>query len=944
MIIGFLKSVGISEKDAENWETIHTIEINENDPPLVDLFEMNCFLPDEIFTTSEWVFKFSNENFFTLFEISGHAICCALFNTGGLKNLPKNILNLSCVGYDEETFNEHFQELKNLPRLKSISIRECIKIKNISLLKNLVNLQSLNLGYCLELIDISSLSGLVNLQILNLESCESLTDISGLSGLVNLQTLNLKRCELLTDISGLSGLVNLQWLNLRWCKLLTDISSLSGLFNLQTLDLECCLSLLDVSGLTRLVNLQSINFSTCHSLTDISKLSSLVNLKTLNLEFCHSLTDIGNLFSLVNLKKLNFLNCRSLKDISGLSGLVNLQSLTLSGCESLTDVSSLSGLLNLQTLNLGNCKLLKDISGLSGLLNLRSLSLSGCGSHTDVSSLSGMLNLTSLCFSSKSLTDISGLSDLVKLESLNLEGCKSLTDISVLSGLVKLQSLDLEGCKSLTDISVLSGLVKLQSLNLDKLGIISGLSGLIKLQRLSLSSCASLTDISGLARLSNLQKLDLTNCESLTDISGLSGFVNLQTLDFQNCKSLTDISSLSGLVKLQSLNLEDCKRIQNYSSLRNCLALKELKESIMHPVESAELLCFLAVQRKDIPFILEKSNSWLQELKLGFRQKYSSTNDLACSLAQGIILTKLKFGLLFHQTLLGHNNVNVVPWKVWFSQILKDCGWDVFNEGAELNKPSELTFGAIGGISSCLPSLEGDTVQIAWAKKWISEIHSLHNTNPNFLKPAAAEWCLALKRLGEDELLREWIEKFTDPSDPSALDPINKVFSAYALDLNDSESALGYAFKINDPKLRDESILNLAQQFIKEGDTTKAGEFLFLLTQVESRTQLAYSLAEDAAYLKNDENAHRLLAACGDNPQSLASILDKLRLANPASEILKIMYEKLSNEIGFSLSDEAIALEAVVVISKLSKVTDSTFLNEAKKAMETLLKNKPNYV
>ena len=922
MIIGFLKSVGISEKDAENWETIHTIEINENDPPLVDVFEMNCFLPDEIFTTSEWVFKFSNENFFTLFEISGHAICCALLNTGGLKNLPNNILNLSCVGYDEESFNEHFQELKNLSRLKSISIRECIKLKNISLLKNLVNLQSLNLGYCLELIDISSLSGLVNLQILNLESCESLTDISGLSRLVNLQTLNLKRCELLTDISGLSGLVNLQWLNLRWCKLLTDISCLSGLFNLQTLDLECCLSLLDVSGLTRLVNLQSINFSTCHSLTDISKLSSLVNLKTLNLEFCHSLTDIGNLFSLVNLKKLNFFNCRSLKDISGLSGLVNLQSLTLSGCESLTDVSSLSGLLNLQTLNLGNCKLLKDISGLSGLLNLRSLSLSGCGSHTDVSSLSGMLNLTSLCFSSKSLTDISGLSDLVKLESLNLEGCKSLTDISVLSGLVKLQSL-----------------------NLDKLGIISGLSGLIKLQRLSLSSCASLTDISGLARLSNLQKLDLTYCESLTDISGLSGFVNLQTLDFQNCKSLTDISSLSGLVKLQSLNLEECKRIQNYSSLRNCLALKELKESIMHPVESAELLCFLAVQRNDIIYISNEASSWLQELKLGFDQKHSSTNDLACTLANGIILANLEeVGLSFHQTLLNQPNVGINPWKIWFSENLKTFGWDKIQKLAELNKPSKLTFGAIGGISSCLPSLEGDPAQITWAKKWISEIHSLHNNNPNFLKPAAAEWCLALKRLGEDELLREWIEKFTDPSDPSALDLINKVFSAYALDLNDSESALEYALKINDPKLRDESILNLAQQFIKEGDTTKAGEFLFLLTQVESRTQLAYSLAEDAAYLKNDENAHRLLAACGDNPQSLASILDKLRLANPASEILKIMYEKLSNEIGFSLSDEAIALEAVVVISKLSKVTDSTFLNEAKKAMETLLKNKPNYV
>ena len=597
----------------------------------------------------------------------------------------------------------------------------------------------------------------------------------------------------------------------------------------------------------------------------------------------------------------------------------------------LAKINSLAGLLNLQTLNLSGCKLLKDTRSLSKLLNLQTLSLHNCKSLTDISSLSGLLNLQSLNLQKRdfrgdfSLADIGSLSGLLNLQSLNLTGNFSLTDISSLAGLLKLQTLDLGGCSILTEIRWLSNLKKLQMLNL--------------------SGCKLLKDIRGLSGLLNLQTLYLSGSESLSDISGLSGLLNLQSLYLNGCESLTDISSLYGLINLQTLNLEGGKRIKSYSPLKNCLALKDLKESKMHPTELAELLCFLAVQRKDVPFIYEESNSWLQELKLGLGQKHSSTNDLACSLAQGIVLANLEeVGLSFHKTLLKHPNVKIDPWKIWFSENLKIFGWDKIQNLAELNKLSELTFGAIGGISSCLPSLEGDPLQIAWAKKWVSEIHSLHNTNPNFLKPAVAEWCLALKRLGEDELLREWIEKFTDPSDPSALDPINKVFSAYALDLNDSESALEYALKINDPKLRDESILNLAQKFIKEGETSKAGEFLFLLTQIESRTQLAYSLAEDAAYLKSDENAHRLFAACGDNPQSIASILDKLRLANPASEILKIMHEKLSDESRFSLSDEAIALEAVVMISKLSKVTDSTFLNEARKAMETLLKNKPNYV
>jgi Leucine-rich repeat (LRR) protein len=804
-----------------------------------------------------------------------------------------------------------------LNKLQTLNLSSCYSLTKSSLV-GLNNLQMLNLSNCASLREIGGLSGLLNLRSLDLGGCQSLSDISSLSGLYNLQTLDLGRCGNLVDISGLSGLVNLQWLELLYLSL-SDISSLSGLVNLQSLNLSNCHSLTDISGLAGLVNLQALDLSSCISVTDISSLSGLLNLKWLDIS--------------LESQPLNMRFNGSREDISSLSGLVNLQSLNLSNCTSLSDISRLSGLVNLQSLDLYNCVSLTDISSLSGLLNLQSLNLSLCISVTDINSLAGLVKLQSLDLHyCKSLTDINSLSGLVKLQTLNLSDCKSLTDISSLAGLFNLQSLNLRDCESLTDISSLSNLVYLQSIDL--------------------SCCRLIVDINNLSGLFNLQILDLSfdplfkkSHEGLTEIKSLSGLINLQTLSLRYCHSISDISSLSGLLNLQSLNLEECKRIKSYLPLRNCLRLKDLNESKMHPAELAELLCFLAVQRNDIICISNEASSWLKELELGFDQNHPSTNDLACSLAQGIVLANLdEVGLSFHQTLLNHPNVGLAPWKIWFSENLKAFGWDKIQNLAELSKPSELTFGAIGGISSCLPSMESAPVQIAWAKKWISEIHFLHNNNPNFLKPAAAEWCLALKRLGKDQLLREWIEKFTDPSDPSALDPINKVFSAYAIDLNDSQSALDYALKINDPKLRDESILNLAQQFIKESETTMAGEFLFLLTQIESKTQIAYSLAEDAVYLKSDENAHRLLAACGDNLQSLASILDKLRLANPNSEILKIMHEKLSNESGFSLSDEAIALEAIVVISKLSKVTDSTFLNEAKKAMETLLKNKPNYV
>ena len=56
MIIDFLKSLGIAEKDAKNWEATHTIEINEKLPPSVNVFNINCYLPEELFTKNEWIF------------------------------------------------------------------------------------------------------------------------------------------------------------------------------------------------------------------------------------------------------------------------------------------------------------------------------------------------------------------------------------------------------------------------------------------------------------------------------------------------------------------------------------------------------------------------------------------------------------------------------------------------------------------------------------------------------------------------------------------------------------------------------------------------------------------------------------------------------------------------------------------------------------------------
>jgi hypothetical protein len=82
---------------------------------------------------------------------------------------------------------------------------------------------------------------------------------------------------------------------------------------------------------------------------------------------------------------------------------------------------------------------------------------------------------------------------------------------------------------------------------------------------------------------------------------------------------------------------------------------------------------------------------------MGLNEQHPIVNDLACVLAQAIILANLEvLGLSFHQTLLNHPNVGIAPWKIWFSDNLKTFGWDQIQKLAELKQLGELTFGAIG--------------------------------------------------------------------------------------------------------------------------------------------------------------------------------------------------------------------------------------------------------
>jgi len=136
------------------------------------------------------------------------------------------------------------------------------------------------------LTDLTLLGRLPGLISLSLHQCVSLRDVSGLAGLPALTSLDLCGCGSLRDVSGLAGLPALTSLDLSWCHALTGIGGLTPLPVLTRLDLSFCDALTDLSGLVGLTALISLDLSGCGALTNVSGLANLPNLTTLGLQRC----------------------------------------------------------------------------------------------------------------------------------------------------------------------------------------------------------------------------------------------------------------------------------------------------------------------------------------------------------------------------------------------------------------------------------------------------------------------------------------------------------------------------------------------------------------------------------------------------------------------------------------------------------------------------------
>jgi hypothetical protein len=476
----------------------------------------------------------------------------------------------------------------------------------------------------------------------------------------------------------------------------------------------------------------------------------------------------------------------------------------------------------------------------------------------------------------------SSFESLIYLKSLDLSRSSFLSDVNELAKLKQLNILSLIGCTSLSDLS--------------------GLANLTQLTSLYLSNCESLNDLSGLANLTQLTSLNLSNCKSLSDLSVLANLTQLTSLNLYKCSSLSDISPLGELTKLTGLNLLECRRITKFPNFKRLTQLREL-DAETHPSARANIMAHCALLRKDWGFA--KNNWWFNELNQAIQTSHAVAADLAISFAIGIPhLQDQASSSRLMQILHSGHAVSHVPWKHLFQGTVENSGFSSLVELTNELPHGEWTCGAIGGMCAMIPLLKANPERLAWAQQIILRAHQLHRAKPAYLRPIAAQWCLGLQEFGEQGLLAEWLDLFTDPGDSSTLDTIYLLFGRQALATGGVDTAMGFAFQIQGLLVRDELLQDLADHFLNDGQAAKAAELLFLLTESNSRSNLAIQLAEVPAFLNESCNLHKLLAASGS-----AGVAQRLLLG-------KVLEEKVVQNLPQEGFKELLAIECMKMVSR----------------------------
>jgi hypothetical protein len=479
------------------------------------------------------------------------------------------------------------------------------------------------------------------------------------------------------------------------------------------------------------------------------------------------------------------------------------------------------------------------------------------------------------------IPNVNSLGHLPKLTTLSISNCDSIRDVCEIVNRDALHSLNISGnlfaALSNSDIYEFNTINSLKSFEITD-GIyvtdIGTLKYLTKITRLSISGFESIKDITPLMDLTQLECLDISYCKCLIDIGVLGKLKNLKVLDISGCELISDITVVDNFTQLETLKCAYCTRLINLPAFKMLTNLRVL-DAEFHPAINADILAHCAVSREDWEFVDYLSYDWGNELKSAIKASHPAAYDLATSLAIAFPHISIEHSERLCQILQIDPLLDYRPWKHLFLGVFQRMGFNFLQYLANTIAAGLWPRGAIGGLAAIAEQLITLADGKEWFADWVLATSAQYESNPSFLKPVAAPWCLALHCLGENELLDQWIARFTDPDDSSALDAVFLEFGNHRLGHNDAPGAFRHAMRIRATLVRDGLLADIASYHLEAQQADQAAELLFLLSAEDKRAELSLKLADIPHFLDNRDNLHCLLAACGKDAPAIGKLLAK---------------------------------------------------------------------
>ena len=200
--------------------------------------------------------------------------------------------------------------------------------------------------------------------------------------------------------------------------------------------------------------------------------------------------------------------------------------------------------------------------------------------------------------------------------------------------------------------------------------------------------------------------------------------------------------------------------------------------------------------------------------------------------------------------------------------------------------------------------------EVTRSQDWLNSMEECWPPRSKELLPVSAEICLACARLGEWEALGRWLVRFTDSSDPSALDPVQDSLARFQMNRGDWVAAEAHIFAVHASQTRDPLLLEFVGK-LGASDPEKSSLYLLLVKDPVARAQMGKRLLAMRGFEISETTLHRLIVVMDANPADLADLISSLPECTPQSLIqrisdgLKLNRRELRNQLARELIMEA---------------------------------------